>query len=95
LESYLKNKTDILLGFSIGIITSVFGCFLFILLFTKFTFFAGIELMQAEGKLGKIITLGTVLDLGVFWTLLKLNKEFMARGVILAVIIITLITVLI
>jgi hypothetical protein len=51
--------------------------------------------MQAEGKLGKIITLGTVLDLGVFWTLLKLNKEFMARGVILAVILLTLITVLI
>jgi hypothetical protein len=91
----LKNKIEVLLGFIIGIITSVFGCFLFIQLFTKFTFFAGIELMQAEDKLGKIITLGTVLDLGVFWTLLKLNKEFMARGVILAVILLTLITVLI
>ena len=91
----MKNKTEVLLGLIIGIITSVFGCFLFILLFTKFTFFAGIELMQAEDKLGKIITLGTVLDLGVFWTLLKLNKEFMARGVILAVILLTLITVLI
>jgi hypothetical protein len=51
--------------------------------------------MQAEGKLGKIITLGTVLDLGVFWALLKLNKEFMARGVILAVIVLTLITLLV
>ena len=91
----MKNKIEVLLGFIIGIITSVFGCFLFIELFTKFTFFAGIELMQAEDKLGKIITLGTVLDLGVFWTLLKLNKEFMARGVILAVILFTLITVLI
>lgn len=91
----MKNKIEVLLGFIIGIITSVFGCFLFIELFTKFTFFAGIELMQAEDKLGKIITLGTVLDLGVFWTLLKLNKEFMARGVILAVILLTLITVLI
>ena len=91
----MKNKIEVLLGFIIGIITSVFGCFLFIELFTKFTFFAGIELMQAEDKLGKIITLGTVLDLGVFWMLLKLNKEFMARGVILAVILLTLITVLI
>ena len=91
----MKNKIEVLLGFIIGIITSVVGCFLFIELFTKFTFFAGIELMQAEDKLGKIITLGTVLDLGVFWTLLKLNKEFMARGVILAVILLTLITVLI
>jgi hypothetical protein len=91
----LKNKTEMLLGFIIGIITSVFGCFLFILLFTKFTFIAGIELLQAEGKLGKIITLGTVLDLAVFWIALKLNKEFIARGVILAVIILTIITVLV
>jgi len=91
----LKNKTDLLLGFSIGIISAVFGCFLFIQLFTKFTFSTGIELMKAEGKLGKIITLGTVLDLGVFWALLKLNKEFMARGVILAVIVLTLITLLV
>ncbi len=53
------------------------------------------ELLQAEGKLGKIITLGTVLDLAVFWIALKLNKEFIARGVILAVIILTIITVLV
>jgi hypothetical protein len=91
----LKNKTDLLLGFTIGIITSVFGCFLFIQLFTKFTFIAGVELLQADGKLGKIITLGTVLDLVLFWGLLKLNKEFMARGVILAVITLTLITLLV
>ena len=69
----MKNKIEVLLGFIIGIITSVFGCFLFIELFTKFTFFAGIELMQAEDKLGKIITLGTVLDLGVFLDAIKIK----------------------
>lgn len=88
----MKNKTELLLGFIIGIISSILGCFLFIQLFTKFTFLAGIELLQADGKLGKIITIGTVLDLVVFWALLKSNKEFMARGVILAVISLTLIT---
>jgi hypothetical protein len=88
----LKNSTEILLGLGIGIITSALGCFLFIQLFTKFTFLAGIQLLQAEGKLGKIITLGTILDLIVFWRLLKSNKEFMARGIILAVIILTIIT---
>ena len=91
----MKNKTDLLLGFSIGIISAVFGCFLFIQLFTKFTFSTGIELMKAEGKLGKIITLGTVLDLGVFWVALKLNKEYIARGVILAVILLAIFTILI
>jgi hypothetical protein len=50
------------------------------------------ELLKSDGKLGKIITLGTVLDLIVFWALLKYYKEFMARGVILAVIVLTIIT---
>jgi hypothetical protein len=88
----LKNKIDLLIGFIIGIITSLLGCFLFILLFTKYSFIVGIELLQADGKLGKIITLGTVLDLIVFWVMLKSYKEFMARGVILAVIVLTIIT---
>lgn len=88
----MKNKTDILFGFIIGLITSLLGCFLFIRLFTDYTFVAGIELVQADGKLGKIITLGTILDLIVFWALLKSDKEFMARGVILAVIVLTIIT---
>nr|WP_314865353.1 hypothetical protein [uncultured Flavobacterium sp.] len=88
----MKNKTDILLGFVIGLITSLLGCFLFIRLFTDYTFVTGIELLQTDGKLGKIITLGTVLDLIVFWSLLKSHKEFMARGVILAVIVLTIVT---
>ena len=91
----MENKTDLLLGVIIGIITSFVGCFLFIILFTKYTFFAGLELLHADGKLGKIITIGTVLDLGVFWVALKLNKEYIARGVILAVILLAIITILI
>ncbi|MEN9656246.1 MAG: hypothetical protein RL311_1209 [Bacteroidota bacterium] len=88
----MKNKIDLLIGFIIGIITSLLGCFLFILLFTKYSFIVGVELLQADGKLGKIITLGTVLDLIVFWVMLKSDKEFMARGVILAVIVLTILT---
>jgi hypothetical protein len=48
--------------------------------------------MKFEGKLGKLITLGSILDLVAFAILLKLNKELMARGVILAVIILTLVS---
>ena len=53
---------------------------------------AGVESMKSEGKLGKLITLGSILDLVAFGVLLKLNKDIMARGVVLAVIIITIIT---
>jgi hypothetical protein len=86
------NKIDILTGFVIGILASLLGCFLFIKIFTAFDFMAGVESMKAEGKLGKLITLGSILDLVAFGVLLKLNKDIMARGVVLAVIIITIIT---
>ena len=86
------NKIDILIGFVIGFLASLLGCFLFIKFFTAFDFMAGIQSMKSEGKLGKLITLGSILDLVAFGILLKLNKEIMARGVVLAVIAITIIT---
>lgn len=84
------NKIDLLTGFVIGILASFLGSYLFITFFTEFAFVDGMYTMKSEGKLGKIITLGSILDLVAFGILLKLNKDLMARGVILAVIIMTL-----
>ena len=86
------TKKDILIGFVIGILASILGSYLFITLFTNFSFISGIQIMKSEGKLGKIMTLGSILDLIAFAILLKLNKEIMARGVVLAVIIIAIMT---
>lgn len=86
------SKIDLLTGFVIGILASLLGSFLFIKFFTAFDFMTGIQSMKAEGKLGKLITLGSILDLVAFGILLKINKDIMARGVVLAVIIITIIT---
>jgi hypothetical protein len=87
------NKIDLLIGFAIGILACVLGIFLFVTFFTDFDFIAGIESMKSEGKLGKLITLGAILDLATFGILLKMNKEFMARGVVLAVISIAVFTI--
>lgn len=86
------NKIDLLYGFLIGITATVFGSYLFIELFTQYAFVAGIQAMRLKGDLGKIITLGAVLNILIFFGLLKLNKELMARGVILSLIIITIVT---
>ena len=91
----VMNKIDLLTGFVIGILVSILGSYLFITLFTEFDFINGIKIMKFEGKLGKIITLGSILDLAAFGILLKSNKELMARGVILAVIIMTLVSLFI
>ena len=86
------NKIDLLIGFIIGIIASVLGMFLYITIVMHTDFLAGIQTMKNEGQLGKIITLGSILDLIVFAVLLKMNKELMARGVVLAVIALTIVT---
>jgi len=86
------NKIELLIGFIIGILASVIGSYIFITFFTDFDFIAGIQAMKSEGKMGKLITLGSILDLVAFGILLKLNKDIMARGVVLAVITIAIIT---
>lgn len=86
------KKIDILLGALIGILSSAIGSFIFIEFFTGYTFIEGIKIMKFEGQLGKIITLGSILNVLIFFVLLKFNKEMLARGVILGTIILTLIT---
>ncbi|MFV8346000.1 hypothetical protein [Flavobacterium sp. ZB4P13] len=89
------NKTDLFIGFLIGFATTLLGSYIFITFFTEFNFVAGIEIMKSQGNLGKIITLGSILTLITFGVLLKMNKETMARGVVLAVIIMAIITMFI
>ena len=89
------NKTDLFLGILIGFATTLLGSYIFITFFTEFNFMAGIQIIKSQGNLGKIITLGAILTLATFGILLKMNKETMARGVVLAVIIMAILTVFI
>lgn len=89
------NKKDLILGFLIGFATTLLGSYIFITIFTKFKFIAGIQIMKSQGNLGKIITLGSILTLIAFGILLKMNKEMMARGVVLSVIALAIITLFI
>jgi len=86
---------EILVGFIIGIFTALLGSYLFITFFTTFDISSGFQILRKQGYLGKVITLGTLLDLAVFTILLKRNKEYMARGVILAVIVLAISTLVI
>jgi len=87
------DKKDLIIGFAVGIVACVLGVFLFITFFTDFDFIAGIQAMKSDDKLGKLITLGAILDLIAFGVLLKMNEEMMARGVVLALICIAISTI--
>jgi hypothetical protein len=87
------KATDLIAGLIIGIITALAGTFLFLALFTDFGFVKGISIMRQQGYLGKIITLGSILNLIVFFILLQKKKDGIARGVLLATIILALATI--
>ena len=94
----MNNKLmikDLIIGFVIGILTAILGCFLFLKFYTQYEFIDGINAIKNEGYLGKLIALSAVLNVGMFFLLLKLNKEVMARGVVMATIILAIVTIIV
>ena len=63
----MENIKNIVLGFVIGIITTTIGSFLFIKLVLQNDFNQGLQFVKDQGYLGKIITLGAVLNIIVFF----------------------------
>ncbi|OCB75200.1 hypothetical protein [Flavobacterium crassostreae] len=88
------NKKELLYGFLLGVLGTLLGSYLFVTLFTEYSFWIGFQIMKSQGALGKLITLGSIPNLVLFAVLLRLNKEQRARGVVFALLAITLITVL-
>ncbi|MBY0486773.1 MAG: hypothetical protein K2P85_06255 [Flavobacteriaceae bacterium] len=86
------KKTDILIGFLIGIVSALLGTFLFLALFTKYNLVTDFQAIRAEEILGKVITLGAILNIIVFFILLQKKKELMARGIVLATITLAILT---
>jgi hypothetical protein len=86
------EKKEVFIGILIGLIAALIGTFLFILIFTDYEFLEGIRILKSQNSLGKLIALGAVLNIITFFVLLKLKKELMARGVVLATVLVTLIT---
>lgn len=89
------KKIDLLIGILIGFTTTFIGIIIFFEFFTAYSFSEGIQSMKQLGYLGKVITLGAILNIVVFFGLLQFNKELMARGVVLATILLTIITMLV
>lgn len=86
------KKIDLFYGLIIGILAAGLGIYLFIVFFTDYEFLEGYSILKSQGQLGKLIALGSILNLVAFFTLLKFNKELMARGVVLATLLLTVFT---
>lgn len=86
------NYKDLIIGVFIGLVTAILGIFIFLKAFTFYDPLTDIQLLKQQGILGKVVTLGAILNIIVFFILLKKDKDTMARGVILALILLTIFT---
>ncbi len=81
---------EILIGFVIAVIATLFGCFIFIEFFSQYDFNKSINLI-VEGNLeGKVLVIGALANFFVFFVFLKKKQLYRARGVLLETIIIAL-----
>lgn len=79
-----KNLTELLIGVVFGAISTFVGIFSWWLFFGKnHSFFFTLKLAQESDVLGAVIALGSLLNLGLFFLLLKFYFDQRAKGVLL------------
>lgn len=84
-------KKELLLGFLTAVISTSFGCYIFIEFFSKYDFYESLKLIQ-EGKLyGKVLIIGALANFFPFFIFLKKKQIYRARGVMIATFLIALI----
>jgi hypothetical protein len=80
-------KKEILIGFLVGLISNVLGILACIFIISKLKslgFQETFDMYYHSGNLWMFITLGALPNLAVFFGFLKINREYRARGVVLA-----------
>lgn len=85
------NK-EIILGILLGLATSFLGALLYVNLFTNFSLIRDYAFLNQNGLLGKVITLGTILSVVTFLFFFYKKKDAIAKGVVIAIILLMIFT---
>ncbi len=89
-------KNEVIIGFLIGLIANIIGLFIAAtLLGDNDDFNTILKTASAEGFLGKLISLGAILNLVAFFIFIKKKQDYRARGVLLATVFIAVFTFII
>jgi hypothetical protein len=84
-------KKEIALGFLIGIMANLAGMYLYIYFFLDLEFVESIKIARQNDTLGNLIALGAILNLIVFFLMIKKRQLYRARGVLLATVLAALV----
>lgn len=77
-------KKEILIGFVIAIIATLFGFYIYVEFVSQYSFNETLKILNEQDLYGKIIGLAAIPNLFVFFVFLKKKQDYRARGVLLA-----------
>lgn len=91
----MSNKKEVLLGVIYGIISSMIGLILAILILSEnSSIIESLKNSYYENFLGKLISLGAILNVIVFFVFIKKNQDQRAKGVLLLTIFLAILTLI-
>ncbi|MDB4303226.1 hypothetical protein N9934_00355 [Desulfosarcina sp.] len=86
-------KKEVIIGVAVGLIANAIGLFLATLFLGDYgNFMDVIKSANAEGFLGKLISLGAILNLIAFFIFIRKKQDYRARGVLLVTIFVAIFT---
>ncbi|MDV7187666.1 hypothetical protein R3X25_10270 [Lutibacter sp. TH_r2] len=81
---------EMAIGFVIALIATSFGSYIFIEFFSNYDFEKSLALIKEGNLQGKVLVIGALANLFVFFMFIKKNQIYRARGVLLETILIAL-----
>lgn len=91
----MSDKKEVLLGVIYGIISSLIGLILAILILSEnSSIIESLKNSYYENFLGKLISLGAILNVIVFFVFIKKNQDQRAKGVLLLTIFLAILTLI-
>ena len=87
-------KKEIFIGFFVGLVANGIGLILVALFFGSGGIGMTLKHSLNEGFLGKLVTIGAILNLVMFFVFLKKKQDYRARGVLLATVLVAISTFL-
>ena len=79
-----QKRKDQIIGFIAGIVVNVIGVIAYVLIFSKFSIATALQDAYYKRYLGKLILLGALLDLAIFFFFINRYENERARGVLIA-----------
>ncbi|MFT4576175.1 MAG: hypothetical protein ACI9SI_001093 [Polaribacter sp.] len=80
------------IGVLVSLVATLSGAFIYIEYFSKFEFQETLRIMKEQELYGKVLTLAAIPNLFVFFIFIKKKRDYRARGVLLATILIAFTT---